>query len=152
MPSPMQPSNQPEPPGMAVQDHDKLPAHKKGACILVVDDDRNVRQSLRRQLVAAGFRVRTAADAMEAITVFHEHGADLIVLDVKMPGIDGFEVCETIKKSADVPIIFLTGAQEPIIQGYLPQMVEATGGDHFLRKPCDTRELIKLIRDTLDNR
>ncbi|MCH7717412.1 MAG: response regulator [Gemmatimonadetes bacterium] len=59
---------------------------------------------------AEGFCVSTAADGLEAIALFDERGADLIILDVNMPGVDGFEVCEMIKRSSQVPVIFLTGA------------------------------------------
>lgn len=128
---------------------DQRPAHQDKATVLVVDDDRAVRDSLRRHLKLAGYNVLTAEDAIQAITLFGERGADLVILDVKMPGMDGFEVCETIRKTDSVPIIILTGAQEPMLDQYLPQMVEATGGDHFMRKPCDIKKLLRLIDDLL---
>ena len=128
------------------------PVRQEETWVLVVDDDRAIRDVLRRHLKSAGYHVRTAEDAIEAITLFDEHGADLVILDVKMPGMDGFEVCETIKKTNDVPIIFLTGAQDPMVKQYLSEMVKATGGDHFLRKPYDIRELVQLVDDVLKDR
>lgn len=119
--------------------------------ILVVDDDLLIRKGLSRCLTRAGFEVHTAADGMEAITLFDEEGADLIVLDVNMPGMDGFEACDTIKRLSDVPVIFLTGAEDQMVLDYLAEMTEAAGGDYFLRKPCDARVLIKLIDSVLKN-
>ena len=104
---------------------------------------------LSKHLEARGSRVWTASEGSEAIRLFEEHGADQIIMDVKMPGEDGFSVCETIKRSHDVPVIFLTGAQDSIVQNYLPQMVAAAGGNHFVRKPFDARELLTLINETL---
>lgn len=120
-----------------------------GRKILIVDDDPAIRKVLRKHLEARGSRVWTAAEGSEAITLFEEHGADLIIMDVIMPGEDGFAVCETIKRSHDVPVIFLTGAQDSIVKNYLPQMVAAAGGNRFLRKPFDARELLTLINETL---
>ncbi len=138
--------------------------HMKGAClqqqgeghpaggmrrVLVVDDDLCIRKGLRIRLEGAGYEVATAGNGTEAIMIFDENGADLIVLDVKMPDIDGFEVCRSVKQNSDVPVIFLTGAQHQMVRDYLPQMVDAVGGDFFLRKPFDARLLMKLINEIL---
>ncbi len=141
-----------EPVEIQCPEHHGRPVCQEETWVLVVDDDRAIRDVLRRHLKSAGYRVRTAEDAIEAITLFDEHGADLVILDVKMPGMDGFEVCETIKKTNDVPIIFLTGAQEPMVKQYLSEIVKATGGDHFLLKPCDIRELVQLVDYVLRDR
>ncbi len=117
--------------------------------VLVVDDDLCIRKGLRIRLEGAGYEVATAGNGTEAIMIFDENGADLIVLDVKMPDIDGFEVCRSVKQSSDVPVIFLTGAQHQMVRDYLPQMVDAVGGDFFLRKPFDARLLMKLINEIL---
>ena len=107
---------------------DKATAKKQ---ILIVDDDKGVRDGLRRHLQHTGYSVFTAEDGVEALTQLDRHEIDLIILDVKMPGVDGFEVCDTIKRTQDVPIVFLTGAQDQIIQHYMPQMVQAVQGDCF---------------------
>ena len=117
--------------------------------VLVVDDDMCIRRGLRFRLEGAGYRVQTAGNGTDAIMVFDENGADLIILDVKMPDIDGFEVCRSIKKSKDVPVIFLTGAQEQMVRDYLPEMVSAVGGDYFMRKPFDAKMLMKLVTEAL---
>ncbi len=117
--------------------------------VLVVDDDLCIRKGLRIRLEGAGYKVSTAENGTEGIMVFDENGADLIILDVRMPDIDGFEVCKSIKEKDDVPVIFLTGAQNRIVREYLPQLVDAVGGDYFLRKPFDARMLMKLVNEIL---
>ena len=97
------------------------------------------------------YQRRRAADGLEGITIFEERGADLIILDVKMPGVDGFEVCETIKQSSNVPIVFLTGTNDPMVKNYLPQIVKATGGDYCMRKPFEMQELLGLIGEALSS-
>ena len=119
--------------------------------VLVVDDDLCIRRGLRIRLEGAGYKVSTAENGTEGILFFDENGADLIILDVKMPDIDGFEVCKSVKeKKDDVPVIFLTGAQHRIVRDYLPQMVDAVGGDFFMRKPFDARMLMKLVSELLN--
>ena len=130
------------------EDH---PSALSGHRILVVDDDPSIRRALRDRLQVEGCQVSTVEDGLEAITVFEEQGADLLILDVKMPGMDGFEVCETIRRSSNVPIIFLTGANDPMIKNYLPQIVEATGGDYCMRKPFEMQALLSLIREALSS-
>lgn len=125
------------------------PSALSGHRILVVDDDPSIRTAIKGHLLAAGCHVTTAEDGLEAITLFDDQGADLIILDVMMPGVDGFDVCQTIKQYNDVPIIFLTGADDPMIKNYLSQIVQAADGDHYLRKPCDMQELLRLIRRAL---
>lgn len=133
----------------ASEQGDESPENNKRRSILVVDDDIVVRKALKHRLEQAGYRVRAAADGLAGVTLFDEHGADLIILDIKMPDMDGFEVCEAIRRDHDVPIIFLTGVQDSLIVNYLPQMVDAAGGDYYLRKPFDPESLIKLIREVL---
>jgi DNA-binding response OmpR family regulator len=118
--------------------------------ILVVDDDMCVRKGLKIRLEGAGYKVSTAGNGTEGIMIFDENGADLMILDVKMPDIDGFEVCKSVKQKGDVAVLFLTGAQNQMVRDYLPQMVDAVGGDYFMRKPFDARLLMKLIGGILN--
>ena len=76
-------------------------------------DDISVRKALKLRLRSAGYQAQAVADGETAVEFFDEHGADLIILDVKMPGIDGFEVCQAIKQTGDCKILFLTGANDP---------------------------------------
>lgn len=125
-------------------------AHATARHVLVVDDDMCIRKGLKIRLEGAGYKVSTAGNGTEGIMIFDENGADLMILDVKMPDIDGFEVCKSVKQKEDVPVIFLTGAQNQMVRDFLPQMVDAVGGDYFMRKPFDARLLMKLIAGILN--
>jgi two-component system, OmpR family, response regulator MprA len=110
-----------------------------GPRVLVVDDDRAVRESLRRALGLHGYEVELAADGMEAIRRVGEHTPDLIVLDVMMPGVDGFGVVRRLRQDAvDTPILMLTARDA------VPDRVTglATGADDYLVKPFALEELV----------
>jgi DNA-binding response OmpR family regulator len=124
--------------------------HGSARHVVVVDDDMCIREGLKIRLEGAGYKVSTAGNGTEGIMIFDEDGADLMILDVKMPDIDGFEVCNSVKQKDDVPVIFLTGAQNQMVREYLPQMVDAVGGEYFMRKPFDARLLMKLIGEILN--
>ncbi|MCH8852029.1 MAG: response regulator [Planctomycetes bacterium] len=125
-------------------------AHASAHHILVVDDDMCIRKGLKLRLEGAGYKVSTAGNGTEGIMIFDENGADLMILDVTMPDIDGFEVCKSVKQKEDIPVIFLTGSQNQMVRDFLPQMVDAVGGDYFMRKPFDARLLMKLIGGILN--
>ena len=125
-------------------------AHATARHILVVDDDMCIRKGLKLRLEGAGYKVSTAGNGTEGIMIFDENGADLMILDVTMPDIDGFEVCKSVKQKEDIPVIFLTGSQNQMVRDFLPQMVDAVGGDYFMRKPFDARLLMKLIGGILN--
>ena len=125
-------------------------AHASARHVLVVDDDMCIRKGLKIRLEGAGYKVSTAGNGTEGIMIFDENGADLMILDVQMPDIDGFEVCKSVKQKEDVPVIFLTGSQNQMVRDFLPQMVDAVGGDYFMRKPFDARLLLKLIGGILN--
>ena len=125
-------------------------AHASARHVLVVDDDMCIRKGLKIRLEGAGYKVSTAGNGTEGIMIFDENGADLMILDVQMPDIDGFEVCKSVKQKEDVPVIFLTGSQNQMVRDFLPQMVDAVDGDYFMRKPFDARLLMKLIGGILN--
>ncbi len=124
--------------------------HASAHHVLVLDDDMCVRKGLKIRLEGAGYKVSTAGNGAEGIMIFDENGADLMILDVQMPDIDGFEVCKSVKQKQNVPVIFLTGSQNQMVRDFLPQMVDAVGGDYFMRKPFDARLLMKLIGGILN--
>ena len=80
--------------------------------ILVVDDEPKIVKLARDYLEQGGFRVVTAADGMTALAVARRERPDLIVLDLKLPGKDGLDVCRTVRRDSDVPIIMLTARVE----------------------------------------
>jgi two-component system phosphate regulon response regulator OmpR len=116
--------------------------------ILVVDDDTRLRELLRRYLIGEGFRVTTAADAAEARRRLAGVAFDLMVLDVMMPGENGLELTEQIRRTHDLPIVLLTarGAPEDRIAGF------EHGADDYLAKPFEPRELLLRIRTILRRR
>jgi two-component system phosphate regulon response regulator OmpR len=109
--------------------------------ILVVDDDRRLRELLKKFLVDNRYRVTTAGDAAEARRKLEGLQFDLIVLDVMMPGEDGFELTEALRRTSDVPILLLTamGEAEHRIAGL------ERGADDYLPKPFEPRELLLRI-------
>ena len=76
--------------------------------ILIVEDDLDIQELLREFLKEAGYEVMTAGDGIEAMDLFAKNKYDLILLDIMLPKIDGFGVCELIRKQSQVPIIMLT--------------------------------------------
>jgi len=109
--------------------------------ILVVDDDPHIREVILIALRKAGMTVTEAADGKAALTRFAADGPDLIVLDVGMPEFDGLEVCRRIRKSSEVPILFLSARDEEIdrILGL------EIGGDDYVTKPFSPRELVARV-------
>jgi len=116
--------------------------------ILVVDDDAGVRNTLARLLRAEGFDVATAVDGVGAIDAVLRIAPDLVLLDVVMPSINGFEVCRRIKENEDtrlIPVVLLTGlsAMEDRVRGL------EVGADDFISKPPDRIELVARVRSLL---
>ena len=91
--------------------------------ILIVEDDMDIQELLREFLKEAGYEVMAASDGIEAMDLFVKNKYDLILLDIMLPKIDGFGVCELIRKQSQVPIIMLTalGGEEEQIRGLDPQ-------------------------------
>ena len=113
--------------------------------ILVVDDDPKICKFLVNYLTREGYIVDSAHDGDEALVKFQEVKPNLIILDVMMPGKDGFEVCKQIRETSQVPIIFLSAKTdtEDRVMGL------ATGSDDYLTKPFDNAELLLRIRAIL---
>jgi two-component system OmpR family response regulator len=109
--------------------------------ILIVDDDPHIREVLRVALSKAGMTVTEAADGRAALVRSTEDRPDLIVLDVGMPEFDGLEVCRRIRRTSQVPILFLSARDEEIdrILGL------EIGGDDYVTKPFSPRELVARV-------
>ena len=109
--------------------------------ILVVDDDLHIREVIRVALRKAGMTVHEAKDGHEALTRFADARPDLIILDIGMPELDGLEVCREIRKTSDVPILFLS-ARDDEIDRVLGLEI---GGDDYVTKPFSPRELVARV-------
>jgi DNA-binding response OmpR family regulator len=117
------------------------------ARLLLVDDDDALAGILAVALGDEGFTVDRARDGVEGLRRFERDGADLLILDVLMPGMDGLELCRRVRRVSAVPIILLTSRGEEVdrVTGL------ETGADDYVTKPFSTRELVARIR-ALDRR
>jgi len=116
------------------------------ARLLVVDDEPNIRELLSASLRYAGFEVATAADGQQALTVAAQFRPDLLVLDVMMPGLDGFGVVRRLRQNGtQTPVLFLTArdAAEDKVSGL------TLGGDDYVTKPFSLDEVLARIRAVL---
>ena len=115
------------------------------ATIALVDDDRNILASVGMALEAEGFRVRSFTDGTEALRGLATQPADLVVLDIKMPRMDGMETLNRLRRTSDVPVIFLTSKEDEIDEVLGLKL----GADDYIRKPFSQRLLIERIRAVL---
>ncbi len=118
------------------------------ACILVVDDDASIRSNLERFLTLEGYRVELAADGKSGLAKVAECRPDLILCDVMMPEMDGFEVCKRLRAdplTAALPFIFLTASVDMDDQRFGLEI----GADEYQPKPFNLPVLLALIRRRL---
>ena len=113
--------------------------------ILTVEDDERIRTALRLALEDEGWDVDEVASGEEALTAFNRVPADVVLVDIMLPGIDGFDICRAIRKSSDVPIVMITARSDThdVVAG-----LEA-GADDYLTKPFAPKELSARIRALL---
>jgi two-component system response regulator RegX3 len=116
--------------------------------ILVVEDEDSYRDPLTYQLEREGFEVLTAASGTEALEQFDEHGADLVLLDLMLPGLPGTEVCRRLRLTSDVPVIMLTAKDDEIDKVVGLEL----GADDYVTKPYSSRELLARVRAVLRRR
>jgi two-component system response regulator MtrA len=115
------------------------------AAILLVEDDPSVREAVSLALETYGHQIETAVSGTEALDRWRQLHPDLLLLDLMLPGIDGFEVCRTIRKIDQVPIIMLTARSDPIdvVVGL------ESGADDYVTKPFEVRVLLARIAAVL---
>ena len=118
---------------------------KPKPCILAVDDDVQVLHLVRRTLEVEGYRVIIANSGEAAVAAFEQQLPDLVVLDIMLPGIDGYAVCRRIRSSSQVPIIMLTGrgSDEEKVRGL------DAGADDYVTKPFSVEVLLARVRTVL---
>ena len=113
--------------------------------ILIADDDAQIRDVLRIALSQAGFTVSEAAHGQAALEAAESLQPDLIVLDIGMPEMDGLEVCRTLRKTSQVPILFLTAHADEVDRVVGLEL----GADDYVTKPFSPRELVARVRAIL---
>ncbi|MDQ3670552.1 MAG: response regulator transcription factor [Actinomycetota bacterium] len=113
--------------------------------VLLVEDDPSIREVAALGLKQAGFRVTTAADGREALLQFRQRGFDLVVLDLMLPHLDGYEVCRELRRESRVPIIMLSAKSDTVdvVVGL------ELGADDYVTKPFDMPELVARARAAL---
>jgi len=118
---------------------------KRNRVILVVDDDAQVLKMLTRILELEGYNIITATNGRSALALFDKHAPDLVLLDIMMPGIDGFEVLDLIRQCSEIPVVMLTAKRE------VPSLHRALtiGADDYIRKPFSIREVVTRVKTKL---
>jgi two-component system alkaline phosphatase synthesis response regulator PhoP len=113
--------------------------------ILVVDDEQQLVKVLKGYLEKAGYSVVTAYDGNEALVVFQREKPDFAILDLNLPGMDGLDVCKTIRRDSDIPILMLTARVEETDKLIGLEL----GADDYVIKPFSPREVIARVRTIL---
>ena len=113
--------------------------------ILVVDDDLNICELLRLYLTKDGYNVVVANDGQSAVSMFQEENPALVLLDVMLPKLDGWQVCREIRKFSETPIIMLTAKGEVFDRVLGLEL----GADDYVVKPFDTKEIVARIKAVL---
>jgi two-component system KDP operon response regulator KdpE len=113
--------------------------------ILIVDDEPQITRVLRMACAANGYEVKDASDGESALRIFEHWSPDLIVTDLSMPGLNGVELCRTIRKHSTVPIIVLSVRDQEKVK---VQALDA-GADDYVTKPFQINELLARVRSTL---
>jgi four helix bundle protein len=119
------------------------------ATILIIDDDPTTLSLMRTRLEKAGYKVREATDGQEGLKIAERERPNLVFVDVRMPKMDGWQVCRTIKSNpalAHCPVVILTGCSQDAQELYGLQC----GADEYVTKPWDGRELMRLIKRLLE--
>ena len=113
--------------------------------VLVADDEKAIRESIKDYLEAKGYSVKTATDGESALELFYENSFDLVILDVMMPKVDGFEVCRRLRGKSLVPVIMVTARGED----FEKIMGLDIGADDYIIKPFSAGEVMARVRAIL---
>lgn len=118
----------------------------QGSRILLADDEYEVRTLLTKVLARAGYEIETADDGDTAVELFAQNDFDLVLLDVKMPRMNGFVACAKMRLLSEVPIVMLTALNQV---DHIVEALDKSGADEYITKPFNTRELVARIESVL---
>jgi two-component system, OmpR family, response regulator RegX3 len=113
--------------------------------VLLIEDEESLAEALVYQLSREGFDVEHSSDGVEALDRFNTNGADLVLLDLMLPGMSGEDICKSIRRSSEVPIIMITARDADIDKVVGLEL----GADDYVTKPFNTRELLARIKAVL---
>lgn len=113
--------------------------------VLVVDDEKPISDIIKFNLIKEGYEVYTAFDGDEALKMVYQHNPDLILLDVMLPKLDGFQVCRKVRETFNTPIIMLTAKEEEVDKVLGLEL----GADDYITKPFGMRELMARVKANL---
>lgn len=116
--------------------------------LLVIEDEESFSETLAYMLTREGFEVRVATTGPAGLEEFERHGADLVILDLMLPGLPGTEVCRQLRERSDVPVIMLTARDSEVDKVVGLEL----GADDYVTKPFSARELVARIRAVLRRR
>ncbi|MFH5182028.1 response regulator transcription factor [Paenibacillus sp. TAB 01] len=113
--------------------------------ILIVDDDAHIRELIRVFLNQAGFQTLEASDGSKALEVLEREKVEMVILDIMMPNMDGWQMCEELRKDYELPVLMLTAKGETVhkVRGF------ETGADDYLVKPFEPAELVARVKALL---
>lgn len=114
--------------------------------LLIVDDEEKIREVVKEYALLNGYEVAQAADGLEALQVFDNNDIDLVILDIMMPKLDGYEVCKRIKQKSNTPVIMLSARGEEIDKLFGFEI----GVDDYMVKPFSPKELMARVKVVLE--
>jgi DNA-binding response OmpR family regulator len=128
-----------------MEDWSRMERHLTAQTVLIIEDDRNTANLVRLYLEREGFRVLAAGDGDSGLGLARQHAPDLVILDLMLPHLDGWEVCRRLRQQSDIPVIMLTARGEEIdrVAGL------TLGADDYVVKPFRPRELVARVKAVL---
>ncbi|MBF0427361.1 MAG: response regulator [Magnetococcales bacterium] len=120
--------------------------------ILIIEDERQVRDALGQMLTRVGYETDVAADGEEGLRCFLNHPADLVITDILMPGLDGLETIEVLRRDyPGLPIIAISGGGPGEKAKFALEMAQECGAVHILAKPFSRQEIMAVIKEALES-
>ena len=113
--------------------------------ILIVDDEKNIAELIRLYLEKEGYKTVCAYDGHEAMSLFRQQNPSMVILDIMLPGMDGWQVCKEIRKSSETPIIMLTAKSDTFDKVLGLEL----GADDYITKPFEAKELLARVKAVL---